>query len=66
MGSSDLAGSDMTDLTPEEIEAVRKLLDEAEKMAWLAQMVRRWVGWVLAIVAGLVAFRNDIADLFWR
>jgi len=51
-------------LTPEEIEKLRGILKQDERVAWLWATVRIWAAWVLAVMGGIIAFRNDIRDLF--
>ena len=53
------------DFTPEEIVRLRKILDDAEKMDWLGKILFKWATVAFAIIAGMVAFRNDILQLFW-
>ena len=51
------------DLTPEEIAALRAILRQDERLAWLYASVRLWAAWVLGVLAALVAFRQDISAL---
>lgn len=53
-------------LTPEEIAALRRILDEEGKRQWLYALARRFSTGVFALAAALVAFRDDIrAMLSW-
>jgi len=51
-------------LSDEEIARLRLILQQDERVEWLYANVRRWGAAILAIVAALVAFRNDISSLF--
>lgn len=50
-------------LSREELRQLRKILDQDEKMQWLWSVMRRWAAGILAITAGAVAFRDDLALL---
>jgi hypothetical protein len=53
-------------LTPEEIAALRKMLEQDERIAWFWASVRRWAAGIAAVLAALVAFRSDVqAALQW-
>jgi hypothetical protein len=53
-------------LTPEEIAAIRKMLQDEERIAWFWASVRRWAAGVAAVLAALVAFRSDVqAAIQW-
>jgi hypothetical protein len=58
--------SDHNQLTPEEIAALRKILEQDERMAWVWASVRRWAAGIAAVLAALVAFRSDVqAAIQW-
>jgi hypothetical protein len=58
--------ADKDQLTPEEIAAVRKMLEQDERVAWFWASVRRWAAGVAAVLAALVAFRSDVqAAIQW-
>lgn len=51
---------DKGELTPEEIAALRKMLEQDERVAWFWASVRRWAAGAAAVLAALVAFREDV------
>jgi hypothetical protein len=53
-------------LTPEEIAALRKMLEQEERVQWFWASVRRWAAGTAAVLAALVAFREDVqAAISW-
>jgi hypothetical protein len=58
--------ADKDQLTPEEIAALRKMLEQDERVAWFWASVRRWAAGAAAVLAALVAFRADVqAAIQW-
>lgn len=58
-------GNEMTNkpLTDDEVEKLRKILDQDAKMQWLWSSLRKISAGVFALAAVLVAFRNDVSIL---
>jgi hypothetical protein len=51
-------------LSDEEIEKLRTILKQDERVEWLYASIRRYAAWVFGVAAALVAFRADITALF--
>lgn len=51
------------ELTQDEIRRLKKIAKEDERWEWLWAILRKFGGAVFALVAMLVAFRNDISEL---
>ena len=50
-------------LSEEEIERLRIILKQDERIEWLYASLRKWAAWVFGVAAALVAFRTDIVYL---
>jgi thymidine kinase len=50
-------------LTDEEIQELRRILDEEGKRQWLWTLMRKSAAWVFGAAAALVTFRDDISAL---
>lgn len=50
-------------LSEEEIEKLRQILKQDERVEWLYAAIRRYAAWVFGAAAALVAFREDISAL---
>ena len=50
-------------LSEEEIERLRIILRQDERIEWLYASLRKWAAWVFGVAAALVAFRADITSL---
>ena len=53
-------------LTDAELQEVRRILDEESKRQWLWAAMRKSAAWVFGVAATVVAFRDDILNLFGR
>lgn len=51
-------------LTDEEVARLKKIAQNDARMEWLWGSVRQWAGWLAGLLAGIIAFREDIAELF--
>lgn len=50
-------------LTEAELTELRRILEADRRAKWLWASVRGTLAWIAALVAGLVAFRNDIGEV---
>lgn len=51
-------------LTNEEIERLRKIIEDDERMKWLWSSARVWAGWIGGALAGYVLFKENIIKFF--
>lgn len=51
------------ELTPKEIERLKRMAQADERMEWLTALLRRWVLAFGFVAAFLVALRQDLQDL---
>jgi hypothetical protein len=52
------------ELTQAEILRLKKIAKEDERMEWLWSTIRRHAAWWAGILAGLIAFREDLVKAF--
>lgn len=50
-------------LSEAELTEVRRILESDRRAKWLWASIRGTLAWVAAVIAGLVAFRNDIGEV---
>lgn len=52
-------------LTEEERRFVRKMIEQEKHVAWFWATLRQWAFWTATVVAGIVAFRENLKSIIW-
>lgn len=60
----ELEGFSADPFTEEERKFLRKMMQEEMHVAWFWATIRRWAFWMATIVAGIVAFRENIKAMW--